>query len=66
MMANLRIIFVDGREDLVVPYPDEIEYLLANGYCLGHYWIMFQHLSELLRVKCIHQDEIKDVVEEAA
>ena len=51
-MLNLKIIFVDGREDLVVPCP--INY--------GNYWNMFQYLSELLRAKCIHEDEIKDVV----
>jgi hypothetical protein len=52
-MTNLKIIFVDGREDLIVPYP--------TSYSLGHYWSMFQYLSELLRTRCIHEDEIKDV-----
>ena len=51
MMLNLRIRFVDSREDLVVPCP--INY--------GNYWNMFQYLSELLRTRCIHEDEIKDV-----
>ncbi len=50
-MTNLRIIFVDGRDDLVVPTP--------MNY--GNYWCMFQYLSELLRTRCIHEDEIKEV-----
>ena len=50
-MTNLRIRFVDGRDDLVVPTP--------MNY--GNYWSMFQYLSELLRTRCIHEDEIKHV-----
>jgi len=50
-MLNLRISFVDSREDLVVPCP--INY--------GNYWNMFQYLSELLRTRCIHEDEIETI-----
>lgn len=50
-MLNLRIRFVDGRKDLVVPCP--------TNY--SNYWCMFQYLSELLRTRCIQEDEIRDV-----
>jgi len=50
-MLSLKIIFVDSRDDLVVPCP--INY--------GNYWVMFKHLSELLRRECIHEDEIQSV-----
>jgi hypothetical protein len=50
-MLKLRIIFVDGREDLIAPCP--------TNY--GNHWAMFQYLSDLLRTRCIHEDEIKDV-----
>ena len=49
-MLNLRIRFVDGREDLITPCP--INY--------GNYWCMFKHLSKLLRDNCIYEDEIID------
>ena len=50
-MTNFRIIFVDGRDDLVIPCP--------TNY--GNYWVVFQYLSELLRTRCIHEDDIKHV-----
>ena len=55
MMLNLRIRFVDTREDLVVPCS-------MNCLISGDYWRMFQYLSELLRTRCIHEDEILEVM----
>ena len=49
-MLNLRIRFVDTREDLVVPCS-------MNCLISGNYWRMFQYLSELLRTGCIHEEE---------
>ena len=54
-MLNLRIRFVDSREDLVVPCP--INYMIS-----GNYWVLFKYLSELLRTRCIHEDEILEVM----
>ena len=50
-VMNLKIRFVDGREDLVIPRPINYE----------NYWCMFQYLSKVLRTRCIHEDEIIDV-----
>tara|TARA_X000001388_G_scaffold77117_1_gene76574 strand:+ start:1644 stop:1829 length:186 start_codon:yes stop_codon:yes gene_type:complete len=50
-MTNFRIIFVDGREDLVVPTP----------FNYGNHWVVFKYLSELLRTRCIHEDEIETI-----
>ena len=51
-MTNFRIIFVDGRKDLIVPTP----------FNYGNHWVVFKYLSELLRTRCIHEDEILEVM----